>query len=191
MEEGMIFRIFLLITFQVLLLSLCTATPFASETLGSKLTVNDETLTDNRTRLMWFRFLAPESEWKSAASSLQKLKANRLTIAGYDDWRLPSKDEIEVLVTYLAQDNVQSRASSKDPNPTWLNVKEGLLKLGFIDQTKGEGSFWTGSSFKYDETFAWYFTLYAKSADDLFEISPKLSFFGLGKRGVIIVRDVR
>lgn len=58
---------------------------------------NDGTVTDTNTNLMWQQ-ISPESakNWRDALSYCENL-----TLAGYDDWRLPNIKELESLVDYL------------------------------------------------------------------------------------------
>ncbi len=56
----------------------------------------DGTVTDKKTGLMWQQESAPDSYiWQEALSYCENL-----TLAGYDDWRLPNINELQSLVDY-------------------------------------------------------------------------------------------
>ena len=52
-------------------------------------------IVDNLTGLMWSQNSYGSGSWEAALSSAQSV-----TLGGYDDWRLPSVNEIEILVAY-------------------------------------------------------------------------------------------
>ena len=61
---------------------------------GSRFTVMPETVLDNRTGIMWQRAVSPEVyTWAEA-----KKYTKSLTLAGYSDWRLPTKEELMSIV---------------------------------------------------------------------------------------------
>ncbi len=55
----------------------------------------DGTVTDSSTGLMWQQDTAPETYWEEALSYSESL-----TLAGYDDWRLPNQRELQSIVDY-------------------------------------------------------------------------------------------
>lgn len=62
----------------------------------SNYTLDAETVTDKTTGLMWVR-TAPESSQRFAEASAG---CEALELAGFDDWRLPTRMELLTLVTY-------------------------------------------------------------------------------------------
>ena len=56
---------------------------------------NDGTVTDIATGLIWQKATAPTQPWKQALAY-----AEGLTLAGYSDWRLPNRNELQSLVDY-------------------------------------------------------------------------------------------
>jgi len=64
--------------------------------VGNFVDNGDETVTDNNTGLMWQQDTGPVNyNWKEALSYCENL-----TLAGYNDWRLPSANELQSLVDY-------------------------------------------------------------------------------------------
>jgi PKD repeat protein len=55
----------------------------------------DGTVTDTATGLMWQQFSGMERSWKAALSYCENFR-----LAGYADWRLPNKNELQSLVDY-------------------------------------------------------------------------------------------
>ncbi|MBN2808178.1 MAG: DUF1566 domain-containing protein, partial [Deltaproteobacteria bacterium] len=55
----------------------------------------DDTVTDPNTGLMWQRYEGGEMAWSEALDYCQNL-----TLAGYDDWRLPDRHELQSLIDY-------------------------------------------------------------------------------------------
>jgi len=51
------------------------------------------TITDMKTSLMWQRLTPGENHWHGA-----KNYAQNLTLSGYSDWRLPTKQELQTIV---------------------------------------------------------------------------------------------
>jgi hypothetical protein len=64
--------------------------------LGKYIDNSDDTITDTDTGLMWQKDTAPGTyNWRQALSYCENL-----TLAGYDDWRLPNIIELQSLVDY-------------------------------------------------------------------------------------------
>lgn len=87
------------------------------------------TVTDTKTGLIWQRATAPgKYNWYDATSYCESL-----TLAGYSDWRLPSKEELESLVdtNYL---------------PT--------IEINYFPDTK-LSYYWSSSTYAYDTDLAW------------------------------------
>ena len=59
----------------------------------------DGTVTDSSTGLMWQQNTVPGTIWEGAFSYSESL-----TLAGYDDWRLPNHKELQSIVDYGAYD---------------------------------------------------------------------------------------
>ena len=77
---------------------LCVSGEEMKPAVSSDFTISSdgETVTDNRTGLMWsISFEASEVSWDYALQSCENS-----TYAGYSDWRLPNKNELASLVNY-------------------------------------------------------------------------------------------
>jgi len=60
---------------------------------------NDSTITDTATGLMWQKGTAPGLSWQQALSYCENL-----SLAGYTDWRLPNRNELQMLLDYSRSD---------------------------------------------------------------------------------------
>ena len=78
-----------LIIMCVVLVTSVSARPFKFKSMDG------ETLTDDRTGLVWLKDagISPKMKWKDAFKFCDELEA-----AGYDDWRLPTKAEMMTIV---------------------------------------------------------------------------------------------
>lgn len=69
------------------------------------------TVTDTRTGLMWSLVPSQKMNWKAA-----KPYCDNLSLDGYTDWRLPTKEELETLIyPRLTKDGEYIRISDDDP----------------------------------------------------------------------------
>ena len=55
----------------------------------------DGTITDPATGLMWIQYLSVLMDWEEAVSYCENL-----SFGGYDDWRLPNRNELQSIVDY-------------------------------------------------------------------------------------------
>lgn len=100
----------------------------------------DGTVTDSRNGLIWMRFAIGQT-WdgtsclgKATTYTLNKAMALRHTFAGYDDWRLPTRDELASIVD--------------------LNRKNPAINIEAFPQTAGSW-FWSSSLNDNDSYSAW------------------------------------
>lgn len=69
---------------------------------GSPFAVGNLVVTDKNTSLVWLRDAGKRLRWNAISSFIDKMNNNN--DAGYNDWRLPTVQELEKLVSY-AKDN--------------------------------------------------------------------------------------
>ncbi len=87
----------------------------------------DGTVTDDRTRLMWQKGGSPGvMEWTEAGAYVQKLNQERF--AGYDDWRLPTVEELASLMerSWLNDDVFVAPVFSSEHKYCWSADTKGL-----------------------------------------------------------------
>jgi hypothetical protein len=101
--------------------------------LGNFINNGDGTVTDTDTGLMWQQATAPDTyTWQQALSYCENL-----TLAGYDDWRLPNINELQSLVDYerydpsinttyftntVMSDYWSSTTYAEDPDHVWTVI---------------------------------------------------------------------
>ncbi|MGM0664161.1 MAG: DUF1566 domain-containing protein [Thermodesulfobacteriota bacterium] len=87
----------------------------------------DGTVTDDRTRLMWQKGGSPSvMDWPEAGTYVQKL--NRERFAGYDDWRLPTVEELASLMerSWLNDDLFVAAVFSSAQKYCWSADTKGV-----------------------------------------------------------------
>jgi formylglycine-generating enzyme required for sulfatase activity len=103
------------------------------------------TMTDMRSGLMWLKnanISGKEMAWQSAMDYCNTLKA-----AGYTDWRLPTKEEFELLTKGFPTEGT----NGKDEDPDWCPL---LKSQGF---TNVQCTYWTSTESSKD--IAWSISL--------------------------------
>ncbi|MGB5159265.1 DUF1566 domain-containing protein [Desulfobacterium sp. N47] len=78
--------------FLILIMSLFV---FCSAAYADLVDNNDGTVTDTKTGLMWQQAGAGTMTWTAALTYCENLQ-----LAGYSDWRLPNRNELQSLVDY-------------------------------------------------------------------------------------------
>ncbi len=78
--------------FLILIMSLFV---FSSAAFGELVDNSDGTVTDTKTGLMWQQAEAGAMTWLAALAYCENLP-----LAGYNDWRLPNRNELQSLVDY-------------------------------------------------------------------------------------------
>ena len=90
----------------------------------------DGTVTDNATSLMWQKDTAPGTyTWEEALSYCENLK-----LAGYNDWRLPNRNELQSIVDY----------SQHDPSIDTIFFPNTISSL-----------YWSSTTYAYGPSYAW------------------------------------
>lgn len=69
-----------------------------SAALGELLDNGDGTITDTDTDLMWQQGENPMMKWESALEYCENL-----VLAGYNDWRMPNRNELQTIIFYHYQ----------------------------------------------------------------------------------------
>jgi hypothetical protein len=93
----------------------------------------DGTITDTSTGLMWQKDSAPDTlTWQQALSYCENF-----TLAGYDDWRLPNRNELQSIVDY------------RRFNPSIDPVFNVALSWGY---------YWSSTTYTSNPSFAWFVT---------------------------------
>lgn len=186
-----VYCIVLMVVIQIYLVSFSEERVFASGRIPDRFTVKEETIKDNLSNLIWFRHVTNEEEWSGTAKFLYNLKTdNKRAIANYNDWRMPTRTEIDALVKYISGNESSIKASlNSNAKCEKSCLFDGLVVIGFKFDKNGY-CIWTSEPFKYDDDFVWYVSAYSDlSNDDLYDVREKNSMFGLGKCRVLLVRD--
>ena len=115
-----------------------SASNYTSETVGG-----EEALRDSSTNLLWQKSYVSDKTWKEALEYCEKL-----TYAGYSDWRLPNKNELVSLLDYSKTDIFSSfpgmtanvfASSTKTKDGIWsVSMKEGRIDYVLSDNDPGE-----------------------------------------------------
>lgn len=115
---------------RIMLLVLVILLPGANIAKGKLLDNGDGTVSDLSSGLMWQQIIPGfEMDWLTAQNYCDKL-----ILGGYEDWRLPSQDELRTLI-----------------HPTAANP---VIDTAFFPDTPLE-PFWTDTSFPYNSKGAW------------------------------------
>lgn len=102
----------------------------------------DLTVLDKTTKLMWTRdgYLAGKAmTWNDAFNFIKKL--NERKYAGYSDWRLPVRKELETLPNFVKSNGVEKEISIF------------FIRIGFKDVQSSH--YWSSSTFADNINYAW------------------------------------
>ena len=144
----------------VMLIAVWTGVAFAD----SRFVFSDKTVKDKRTGLVWTRDAnLGRWDWNGAFELVKEL--NRKKYAGFKDWRLPSKEELETLATYAAK-GLGYNGNSDTRRPYQL-----FNQMGFYDVQANY--YWSSSSYADDAYGAWFVSMY----DDYVNVYLKASGF--------------
>ena len=114
----------------------------------------DDTVTDTVTGLMWQQATDGERNWETAISYCEGL-----TLAGYDDWRLPNRRELRSVADY----------SRTDPAINTTYFPDTLSSY-----------YWSSTTYDYDTDRAWYVHFYVGGGNYYFKSD---SYYARAVRG--------
>jgi hypothetical protein len=90
---------------------------------------------DDATHLMWTKEADGPGDWQAALAGCEGLNLD-----GYDDWRLPDRNELMTLLDLTVQ-----------PGPTYAEC----IDTSFFSEAVESDEYWTSSSFVDDPGYAW------------------------------------
>lgn len=141
----------ILITVVMLLAVLYSVSAFADD---CRFDFSRKTVEDKRTDLTWTRAAdLGKLDWTGASDLVKRL--NKKEYAGFNDWRLPSKDELDTLVTYAKRANYTGGADAFSPYQLFN-------QQGFNDVQNYW--YWTSSPYKDNTTYVWVISMYNGNA---------------------------
>lgn len=113
--------------------------------IKGKVTFSDLTVLDNETKLMWTRdgnIAGKEMTWDDAVKFIENLNGQKY--GGYNDWRLPSIEELETLVNFAKGQGYTEE------------INQYFNKIGFKNMQAGAGYYWSSTTYTaYGTGFAW------------------------------------
>lgn len=137
----------ILITAVMLLAAMCSVSAFADD---SRFDFSRKIVEDKRTGLTWMRDAdLGRMDWVGAAELVKKL--NKKEYAGFNDWRLPGRDELDTLATYARRANYSGGVDAFSP---YLLFNQ----LGFNDTQNYW--YWTSTPYEGNTTYAWVISMY-------------------------------
>ncbi|MDD2541402.1 MAG: DUF1566 domain-containing protein [Desulfuromonadaceae bacterium] len=137
----------IMITVVMLLATLSSASAFAD---NSRFVFSRKTVEDKRTGLTWTRTAdLAKLDWIEASDLVKKL--NKREYAGFQDWRLPNKDELYTLVTYAMRANYFGGEDAFSPYQLFN-------QLGFNDVQNYW--YWTASHYEGNTSYIWVISMY-------------------------------
>lgn len=101
-------------------------------TVGQRFIFSDQTVEDKETGLVWMRDanISGTVCWYDAIDFINQL--NRHRYAGYNDWRLPTKEELQTLVDYANHHaSIDLIHGWRGLGLDWIELNELLNKIGF------------------------------------------------------------
>lgn len=106
---------------------------------------SQKTVTDKRTGLAWTRDAnMGQRDWNGVFELVKML--NKKKYAGFNDWRLPSKEEVETLTSYARGSGYNSASDARRPYRLFN-------KMGFHNVQNGH--YWSSSTNVTDIEYAW------------------------------------
>ena len=132
----------------VMLLTAIFAVPaFTSE---SRFSFTRKTVEDKRTGLIWMRDAdLGRLDWVGASNLVESL--NIKEYAGFNDWRLPTRDELDTLLSYAIRANYSGGVDASSPYKLFN-------KLGFNDTQNYW--YWTSTPYYDNTTYVWVISMY-------------------------------
>ena len=131
----------------VLLITLWAGIALADE---SRFIFSDQTVKDKNTKLIWTRDAnLGKLEWNGASELVKKL--NEKEYAGAKDWRLPSKEELRILILYAMSVGYDGRL--ENPSPYKL-----LNKIGFNNVQLCE--YLTSNPYEVNTSYTWVISMF-------------------------------
>lgn len=137
----------ILITVVMLLTAMCSFSAFADD---SRFDFSRKIVEDKRTGLTWIRDAdLGRLDWIAASDLVIKL--NKKEYAGFNDWRLPSKDDLDTLIIYARRANYTGGVDASSPYQLFN-------QLGFNNAQNYW--YWTSSPYEDNATYAWVISMY-------------------------------
>lgn len=137
----------IVITVVMLLATLFSVSAFADD---SRFVFSWKIVEDKRTGLTWTRTAdLAKSDWSGASDLVKKL--NKKEYAGFQDWRLPTKNELYTLVTYAMRANYFGGEDAFSPYQLFN-------QRGFNDVQNNW--YWTASPYEDNTTYLWVISMY-------------------------------
>lgn len=112
-----------------------------------RFTFSDLTVLHKKTKLMWIRdgnIAGEVMNWDDAFKFIESL--NKQKYAGYNDWRLPSKEDLETLVNFAKGEGYTE------------NINEYFNKIGF--KNVQASYYWSSTTYAYYTGDAWLVYMY-------------------------------
>ena len=109
----------------------------------------DETVTDLNTGLMWQKTPSDKATWAEAVAG-----AERLDLAGYDDWRLPTIKELYSLIDFSGSTGTSAETSVPYIDTDYFDFEYGEPSAGerFIDAQYWSSTEYVGTTMNGDAT---------------------------------------
>ncbi len=115
---------------KTLLLTSCLLLLVRVDVMAGDFTDNsDGTVTDNNTGLMWQQGEGGQNTWEDAISYCENL-----SIAGYADWRLPNKNELNSIIDY--------------------ELYDPAIDTNFFPDANASG-YWSSTTYAVNSSYAW------------------------------------
>jgi hypothetical protein len=129
----------------LLVVVMATATRAVVFSDDTRFVFSEKTVADTRTGLMWTRDAdLGMRDWDGAFEMVKMI--NKKKYAGYGDWRLPGKEEVETLAAYAKASGYDGRSNARSPYRLFN-------RIGF--RRVQDGHYWSSSTVVNDPEYAW------------------------------------
>src|SRR6185369_14482598 len=107
---------------------------------------SDKIVKDKKTGLIWARSITLEKRDRNGAFELVN-ELNRSKYSGFNDWRLPSRAELETLITYAKELGYDGGSDIRRPYQLYS-------KIGFHNIMAGY--YWSSSTYADRSNYSWF-----------------------------------